>query len=314
MSKNSICFILALVCLTSASLGKEYSAKEDNYGREYLHHEDTFTKTIHHVIDSARKHFEFTPERYLKLMESLKSLTNLKESANDTELLECKPDHPNFFKSFANSVAKVRQEFEKVETQSYCFSSVRFYWISDSDTQVTLYISSYNKQHPQCSDGYVITTGRTYHFAEVLTTGVHKVTFKNLSQFELDFIKFNGIQAFRFCDSMVNIIPDLVMTASLFIGGLGLNPNIPFFGSHVPMYMQELNVEFIKRANGYQWKKRNAPLFLKDYAAENFRSGDYLLITRFDGLDNIIHYGSGSHNGHSTMALWERSQDPKVAD
>lgn len=201
-----------------------------------------------------------------------------------------------------------------MEAPSYCFSSVRFYWISDSDTDLTFYISSYNKQHSQCSDGYLVTTGRTYHFAEVLTTGVHKVSFKNLSEFELNFIKFNGLQAFRFCDSMINIIPDLIMTASLFIGGLGLNPNIPFFGSHVPMYMQELNVDFIKRATGFQWKKRKYPTFLKDYSAENFRSGDYLAITRFDGLDNIIHFGTGSHSGHSVMALWERSEDPAVSD
>lgn len=34
------------------------------------------------------------------------------------------------------------------------------------------------------------------------------------------------------------------------------------------------------------------------------RSGDFLAIERFDGLDMIIEYGSGSGVGHSTMALW----------
>lgn len=240
-------------------------------------------------------------------MNTLSSLKDGKKAIGSSPTLECKPDHPDFFKSFGRSVAKMTQEFQKVESPSPCFKNVRFYWISDSNTEVTLYIASYEKQHTECSDGYIITSGRTYHFAEVLTTGVQKVTFKNLSAFEQEFIKANGVQVFRFCDSMVNIIPDLVMTLKLFIGGLGLDPNIPFFGSHVPMEMQELNVEFVKRATGYQWKKRKYPTFLKDYAAENFRSGDYLAITRFDGLDNIIHYGTGSHSGHSTMALWERA-------
>ena len=29
------------------------------------------------------------------------------------------------------------------------------------------------------------------------------------------------------------------------------------------------------------------------------------MITRFDGVDNIIHLGSGSKPGHSTIALWK---------
>lgn len=298
---------LVLSLTISTTLAKEFQAKEDNYGREYFHHEDLLTNTIHHVVDAKRKELEFTPERYLKLMDSISKLKDAKTAVGDSHILQCQPGHPDFFKMFGRSVAKMRQEFVKVEYPSYCFKNVRLYWISDTDTQITLYIASYGRLHAQCSDGYVITSGHTYHFAEVLVPGVHKVTFKNLSAYEQKFIKFNGVQAFRFCDSMVNIIPDLIMTTELFIGGLGLNPNVPFFGSHVPMHMQELNVEFIKRATGFQWKKRKNPVFLKDYGQENFRSGDYFAITRFDGLDNIIHYGTGSHSGHSTMALWERA-------
>jgi hypothetical protein len=247
-------------------------------------------------------------------MSSLSKLKDKNTAVEDTQILQCRPDHPDFFKAFGRSVAKMRTELQTVRSPSPCFKNVRFYWISDSDTQVTLYIGSYDKQYAQCSDGYVITSGRTYHFAEVLLPGVHKVTFTNLSDFELKFIKNNGLQAFRFCDSMINIIPDLIMTAELFLGGLGLNPNIPFFGSKVPMHMQELNVEFVKRATGFQWKKRKNPVFLKDYAAENFRSGDYFAITRFDGLDNLIQYGTGSHSGHSTMALWERATEEGQED
>lgn len=32
-------------------------------------------------------------------------------------------------------------------------------------------------------------------------------------------------------------------------------------------------------------------------------SGDFLAITRFDGVDQIIQYGAGSHAGHSAMLL-----------
>ena len=33
------------------------------------------------------------------------------------------------------------------------------------------------------------------------------------------------------------------------------------------------------------------------------KSGDFLAITRFDGVDQIIQYGAGSHSGHSAVVL-----------
>jgi len=40
-----------------------------------------------------------------------------------------------------------------------------------------------------------------------------------------------GLWVFRSCDKYANLLPDLLLTAGLFLGGLGLNPDIPFFGS-----------------------------------------------------------------------------------
>lgn len=38
-------------------------------------------------------------------------------------------------------------------------------------------------------------------------------------------------------------------------------------------------------------------------------SGDFLAITRLDGLDQIIGYGTGGIAGHSTLALWFPEED-----
>ena len=37
---------------------------------------------------------------------------------------------------------------------------------------------------------------------------------------------------------------------------------------------------------------------------KEIHSGDFIAITRFDGIDQIIQFGAGSHAGHSTVALW----------
>lgn len=40
-----------------------------------------------------------------------------------------------------------------------------------------------------------------------------------------------------------------------------------------------------------------------DFDENLIQSGDFLAIMRLDGVDPIIMYGSGTHAGHSTMAL-----------
>jgi len=112
-----------------------------------------------------------------------------------------------------------------------------------------------------------------------------------------------GIGVFRFCDKLINDLPDLLMTAELFLGGFGLNPNIPIFGSKPPMWMQEANVNFILEATGYQYEVRPNDVIV-DIDPTLIHSGDFFAVTRFDGLDQIIEYGTGSHSGHSVIALW----------
>lgn len=46
---------------------------------------------------------------------------------------------------------------------------------------------------------------------------------------------------------------------------------------------QELNVNFVKRSSGYQFEPRNNILVNLDESLIN--SGDFLMITRLDGVD-----------------------------
>ena len=49
---------------------------------------------------------------------------------------------------------------------------------------------------------------------------------------------------------------DVLLTVKCFLGGLGTNPNIPFFGSKPTKSMEENNMAFIKNNVGYEWKIR----------------------------------------------------------
>lgn len=299
--------LLALLLLTPAitkMFSKRYTKKKDVYGRHYHEHFDESTNTTHHIVDASIK------QHPLKMLENLyKHHEENPAEVRKTNITQCQPGQADFFKFLSLTVAKLTEDMQKVENESFCFKKVRFYFVKDSYNDLTLFVSSHGKKDLACTDTYMITSGGTYHFVTVAIPGVQMVSFKNLVADDVEFIQLNGLQIFRFCDSVINFIPNILLTASLFIGGLGLNPDIPFFGSHVPMYMQKMNVEFIKHGTGYQWLPRDPPRKL-DYKAENFRSGDFLAIIRFDGVDNIIGYGSGSRVGHSVMALWDREVTP----
>ena len=65
--------------------------------------------------------------------------------------------------------------------------------------------------------------------------------------------------------------------------------------------MEKANVEFLSQAAGIQLEERTTQKVEID--PDLIQSGDFLAIMRLDGLDPIIMYGTGSHIGHSTMAL-----------
>jgi hypothetical protein len=72
------------------------------------------------------------------------------------------------------------------------------------------------------------------------------LTLKNINSHKLDDFKYFGLHVFRSCDEFKNMLPDLLLTAGLFVGGLGLNPKIPIFGSKPTIWQELLNENFIK--------------------------------------------------------------------
>jgi len=54
-----------------------------------------------------------------------------------------------------------------------------------------------------------------------------------------------------FCDGYVDTFISVFNTVLAFVGGLGTDPNVPFWGSHVPEYMEKANVKFLNDTMGY---------------------------------------------------------------
>lgn len=65
--------------------------------------------------------------------------------------------------------------------------------------------------------------------------------------------------------------------------------------------MIQANLAFLNHSMGLTLEERSIHSY--DYDESLINSGDFFSILRLDGLDPIIMYGSGSHAGHSVMAL-----------
>jgi hypothetical protein len=104
-----------------------------------------------------------------------------------------------------------------------------------------------------------------------------------------------------FCEGYIDTFLSVWHFLLAFVGGLGTNPYLPIIGSHVPEYMEKTNIKFLKDSMGYEMEVRNVTEY--DYDESLIQSGDFLAIMRLDGVDPIIMYGSGTHAGHSVMAL-----------
>jgi hypothetical protein len=67
--------------------------------------------------------------------------------------------------------------------------------------------------------------------------------------------------------------------------------------------MEKANVEFLEWAMRYNLDKRTTVKV--DIDEDLIHAGDYFAVMRLDGLDPIVMYGTGSHSGHSVVAMRE---------
>ena len=213
------------------------------------------------------------------------------------------PEYFNFGQAYIGTLTPSNSYFT---IESLCFETVDFAIeyapTFHTMTEVTVTVTPHNKRSWLCRDIFFIGGANVYHFETFFWEKPTKLTFKNLATEDILDFRMSGVRVMQFCSNLWTMFRSLLKTIKLFLGGIGTNPYIPFFGSHVPSWMVEANLDFLKKYLGWNFEKRSINEVVID--KKLVQSGDFLAIERFDGLDMIIEYGTGSHVGHSTMALW----------
>ncbi len=141
-----------------------------------------------------------------------------------------------------------------------------------------------NKKKIFCSDTFVIANNHRMYLKTYFLNGNHNIKFNNISQNEINDIKYYGINIYLLKDGILESIGNLVYTTQLFFGES----------------MEENNINFIKQKMNHQYIEWNKNVTLEE---NEINSGDLFAITRFDGLDPTIMWGTGSFIGHTAVAL-----------
>jgi len=189
------------------------------------------------------------------------------------------------FYDFLPATAGILMNGGTVSWQSRCFESISATGHFDSDN-ATVTISVGKKRELVCEELYVFGTRSGGHFELLGGKATLVIPWQNpgMASAALQY----GLGIFVFPYSLEYTAASIAKTAMLF-----WDPNPNFI---------ELNQQFL--AERMQWATQERPINHVNLTEDQIQNGDYLGIFRADGLDPMIMWGTGSHTGHTAVALW----------
>ena len=215
------------------------------------------------------------------------------------------PFDPNAFYFLPVFKAKLYKKGDKVEFKSLCFKKNTATLKEISLEKLTIELETTEKTSFLCQDTYILHTTNINLIQTFIFPGTHEITLTNLTQDDLDEIKVNGIKLVGFCQGLISSLRSLFETLKAFVGGLGYDPEavFPLFRPTVPEYMIEANKRILETFNNYTFVRRDDDSIV-DIDETLIHTGDFIGISRLDGVDPIIMIGTGSHIGHSVVCAW----------
>ena len=200
--------------------------------------------------------------------------------------------------------AKMKTVGEKYSFASRCFDKNVVAFKEMGKDKIVLTLDNYDKIETWCSELFIFHTSDHNFLQFVAFEGHHEIVLKRITQDDKDEIKVNGIKLYGFCAGLVNTVKSFFMTLKAFYGGMGLDPHAknPKFRPSIPKDMERANLRILELFNHYTPERRNNTIV--NINKTLIHSGDFLVISRMDGLDPLIMIGSGGRSGHSAVFSW----------
>ena len=211
-------------------------------------------------------------------------------------------DEPFYFAPVLR--AKLKKVGDQFAFPSSCFKRNVATLKSMDESKITITLESSQGRYLVCTDFMVFHTSNLNQVKLITFTGKHEITFDKIIQDDLDEISVNGIKIFSLCTTLTNEIGSLINTVKAFLGGLGTDPNhiLPIMRPSVSEEMVEANLRILKLYNNYVPKRRENKIV--NFDKNIIKTGDFVAISRMDGIDQLIMIGTGSHIGHTGVCCW----------
>ena len=158
------------------------------------------------------------------------------------------------------------------------------YSLNVNNKNLEFIIDSEHKSSIFCNDYYLFGTNKFLQFHNVILNDKYKYIVNSNFYIAKD-IELNGFHIFHFDKGVVYSIGNLLSTYELFNS----------------INMKSKNINFLKTQMGLLLEKSSKTNI--SFNVSSLSEGDIILITRYDGLDPMIMYGSGSSSGHTAMVL-----------
>ena len=201
--------------------------------------------------------------------------------------------------------AKLKTVGEKYSFPSRCFKKNVVSFKELAKDKITLTLENYNKTDTWCSELFIFHTSSHNFLQFVAFQGTHEIVLKRITQDDKDEIRVNGVKVYGFCMGFMNTVKSLLNTLQAFYGGLGSNTTAknPKFRPNILKDQERANLRIMELFSHFTPERRINNLVNIDKS--QVHSGDFLLIQRLDGIDQLIMLGSGGISGHSAVCAWK---------
>lgn len=221
-------------------------------------------------------------------------------------MVHCTDDGPFYFKFLPKSVGMLELG-SPLKISGLCFKTIEFE-LKETPEAFEVVAMARDKRSWLCSDIFIINHIRSPGAHLAFMSGSYRTAWPKagMPEAEMQYIRSKGLKVLMSCAELKDWPKSLWMSIKTILGGLGNNPHIPIFGSKNPEYQIEANREWVKGWTGHEYSRRADKLVHVD--KREIKSGTFIGIYRFDGLDNMINVASGSRLGHTTIAVWHEDE------
>lgn len=231
-------------------------------------------------------------------------------SANDLPM--CKPGSPDYFKFLGVTTATLTDSSRVASVETPCFKKTTYtlQWKDARTAKITF--TNIGKKNFFCADHYLASTLVSFDLHTNWMYLTNSVTYKFKTDEEVQLAKTQGIKIILMCDKWINLIPDIIKTATLFLPDIlkAAKIQVPEF---VRKILADRAYKFVQRYTGTDLKPRTEKVAIsEEYIRQYVKSGDILTLRGPSGLGLSIWYATGGPVSHAAIAMWDDQVKDKL--